>query len=260
MGVLAMVLTLLVMANGFNFQGNLEPKLNEIIGVIDQSSEFSPIKEWLITYTSTSYSMDEKTIGKSFYRVNNMIKYLNMYFVNSIGTYFINILKSYCQKALEIIVQMTDQINILNDITIFDHDFCIVTYLDVFKYSKIKPILKTTHFLTTISFHGPSYYSLSFLRTQLYKIIKYELGFDEENLYDQTSNKNFHYLIEKLMSVKNDIKKFSNIFCLPSLLPLIDIDIHTREDKGKKDPFIDYIIKEESCCINVSTYRSTTCK
>lgn len=127
--------------------------------------------------------------------------------------------------------------------------FVLLLFLTFSDINGLTNLLRFQFFLQTISF-----YELhpSTLTESLLDFIKY--SFVSQIQINNTSNTNILEITTELNSMKDKIKKFSNLFCLSSIQTQLVHKYIFSDDNKNENPFINYICREEKCRIDVSTY------
>lgn len=256
---------------------------DEIIGVMVKYAEEKPIDN----YVGIDHKVNDDTVAGSLRQVFDVLKNLGDTFKSSVINYFYTTLKLYCQAAIKLIQNTSDE-NVIDTIKLDNNcDFCVFSFLYDFRYNNIEQLLHIIYFLKIIKISHIDLQSVSDqLHTILYKYyhdddyndsnkkskqlktqsintnkVSLMLTSEKEEPHNFIKNENQeHYkmetiteLLNYLSVLKKEIQMISNLFCLPTTVPLMDKTFFDRKSNNPKPDFIDTIFKSDKCYVNVST-------
>lgn len=246
--------------------GSLEQPLtlhsDEIFKVMIKFNQVQPITGYV---GAENREKDETVVGHA-QQVNDTLNDLNNVFKSFVANRFYLKLKRYCQAAIKLSLKLFDSIDnisysyneIIDSIKLDkDYDFCVVSFLYDLSYD-VDGLLHVIFILKIIELYQ---ISMTQFRNELEHIFKtYSFpddrnnnDIDQETFEKNLTEKSTSDLIAYLSELRAEIQKDSELFCLPTTVPLMDMNLYYNEFNNPRADFIDTIFNSNKSFIYVST-------
>lgn len=230
-----------------------QPGTDEIICALNKCSRLEGFNDQLkINDEITSvFAPEQNTFVKALVEVKLQIEIMDDILMEGISEYFQKLIYSYLIEAHGFVSGQSNS-DVHRDVGIGDHAFCVVSFLTGFGYND-SVVLHTVSFLQTIRFNRIAPADLKEM------LLKFSYNFKPESTNDELLDTDEVLSLpaaagtaKSLNVCKEEVKTFSNTFCLSTIQPLVDKDFFEPQQHIDRDQFIDYVFRVELCFIYVS--------